>query len=40
MARKITDAELRSLRNDVDITQLISRLGIPSKRQEGYFRFL
>ena len=40
MDRKITGAELRRLRNGVDIALLIRCLGIPSKRQEGYFRFL
>jgi len=40
MPSRITDAELRRLRNDVDIAQLICHLGIPSKRRDGYFRFL
>ena len=40
MAARITDTELRRLRNEVDIAQLIQRLGIPSKRCDGYFRFL
>lgn len=40
MTRKITDAELRRLRNKIDITQLIRHLQIPSKRRDGYFRFL
>lgn len=40
MARKITQAELRSLRNEINIVELIPRLRIPAKRVEGYFRFL
>jgi DNA primase len=40
MSRRIAEAELRRLRNDVDITALIQRLGIPWKRRDGYFRFL
>jgi DNA primase len=40
MSPKIAKTELRRLRNDVDVTTLIQRLGIPWKRREGYFRFL
>ena len=40
MSRRITDAERRRLRNEVDITQLVRHLGIPWKRRDGYFRFL
>ena len=40
MSRRIAAAELRRLRNQVDITELIQRLGIPWKRRDGYFRFL
>lgn len=40
MSGKIAAAELRRLRNDVDITELIRRLGIPWKCHDGYFRFL
>ncbi len=40
MSRRIGDAELRRLRNDVDIAELIRHLGVPWKRRDGYFRFL
>ena len=40
MSPKIPEAELRQLRNDVDIAELIRRLGVPWKRRDGYFRFL
>ena len=40
MSRRIAEAELRQLRNDVDITRLIRHLGVPCKRRDGYFRFL
>ena len=40
MSRRIAAAELRRLRNDVDITELVLRLRIPWKRRDGYFRFL
>ena len=40
MSTRITDTELRRLRNEVDIARLIRHLGIPSKWREGYFRFL
>ena len=40
MPRRITEAELRRLRNDNDLSQLIRRLGIAWKRDDGYFRFL
>lgn len=40
MAARITEAELRRLRNDIDVEKLIRHLGIPSKRRDGYFRFL
>ena len=40
MPRRVTEKELRQLRNDLDIAELIQRLGIPSKRSEGYLRFL
>ena len=40
MSRRIAGAELRRLRNDVHITDLIRRLEIPWKRRDGYFRFL
>jgi DNA primase len=40
MPRIITDAELRQLRNEIDIAELIRQLGIPSKNHDGYFRFL
>ncbi len=40
MSRTIREAELRQLRNDVDIVELIRHLGVPSKSREGYFRFL
>ena len=40
MRRRITDDELRELRNDVDIGDVIKRLGMPWKYSEGYLRFL
>lgn len=40
MARRVSDDELRQLRNAVDIDHLIVRLGVPSKRRDGYLRFL
>ena len=40
MSRRIPPAELRRLRNQVDIAELIRRLGVPWKRRDGYFRFL
>ncbi len=40
MNRRYTAAELRRFRNEVDIAQLIEQLGVASKHQEGYFRFL
>ena len=40
MSRKYTAVELRRLRNEIDIAELIERLGVASKRQDGYFRFL
>lgn len=40
MPRRVTEKELRQLRNDVDIAELIQRLDIPWKRREGYLRFL
>ena len=40
MAHRYTAAELRRLRNEIDVAELIERLGVVSKRQDGYFRFL
>jgi DNA primase len=40
MSRRIAEAELRRLRNDIDISQLIRCLGVPWKERDGYFRFL
>ena len=40
MPRKITEAELRRLRNAIDIAQLIRHLDIAWKRDDYYFRFL
>jgi hypothetical protein len=41
MPRRFSAAQLRSLRNDVNITRLITRvLQLPWKESEGYFRFL
>ena len=40
MSRRIPEAELRQLRNDVDITELVRHLSVPWKRSDGYFRFL
>ncbi len=40
MPRRINEAELRRLRNDIDIAQLIRHLDIAWKRDDGYFRFL
>jgi DNA primase len=40
MSRRIREAELRQLRNDVDIVELVRHLGVPWKRSDGYFRFL
>lgn len=40
MARRISEAELRRLRNDIDIDRLIDLLGVPWKRRDGYLRFL
>jgi len=40
MARRISDEELRSLRNDVAIDWLIDKLEIPWKRRDGHLRFL
>ncbi len=40
MSPRIAEAELRQLRNDVDITELVRHLGVPWKRRDGYFRFL
>jgi len=41
MARRYSREKLRSLRNDIPISRLISEfLCLPSKLSEGYFRFL
>ena len=40
MSRRIGEAELRRLRNDVDIAGLIRQLGVLWKSRDGYFRFL
>lgn len=40
MTRRITDRELRSLRNEVDVTSVIHHLEIPWKISEGHVRFL
>lgn len=40
MSRRYPAAELRRLRNEIDIAELIERLGVVSKQQDGYFRFL
>jgi hypothetical protein len=36
----ISREELRRLRNEIEIAQLIEELGLPSKVREGYLRFL
>lgn len=40
MTRRISKAELRSLRNEVDVAVILRHLEIPWKIREGYFRFL
>ena len=40
MAQRIARAELRRLRNEIDIAWLIEVLDLPSKVREGYRRFL
>ena len=40
MAPRITEAELRRLRNDIDIAQLIRHLDIAWKCDDRHFRFL
>jgi hypothetical protein len=40
MARRISEDELRSLRNDIGIDWLINKLGVSWKRRDGYLRFL
>lgn len=40
MTRRISDDELRLLRNDIAIAWLIKHLGIPCKRRDGLLRFL
>jgi DNA primase len=40
MKRHVPRADLRALRNDVAVTGVIARLGIPWKVRDGYFRFL
>lgn len=40
MSRRITQAELRRLRNEIDIEKVIRQLGIPWKLAVGHFRFL
>jgi len=37
---KISAADLRRLRNDIGIDEVIDRLQIPWKRRDGYLRFL
>ena len=37
---KISAADLRRLRNDIGIDEVIDRLHIPWKRRDGYLRFL
>ena len=40
MHRKFDPKFLRTLRNDIAIEELIIELDVPSKRRDGYFRFL
>lgn len=40
MRRRIPDAELRRLRNDVPINAVLDDLGIPCKIRDGYTRFI
>ena len=36
----IPPEKLRRIRNDVPVDDVLQRLGVPTKRREGYLRFL
>ena len=38
--KRLSDPQLRALRNDVPIDDVVRKLGMPAKEVEGYFRFL
>ena len=38
--KRLSDARLRRLRNDIPIDDVIRKLEIPAKEVEGYLRFL
>jgi len=40
VTRRITDQELRHLRNHIDVAGLLEQLDVPWKIREGYFPFL